>query len=230
MPVKYENVIPWGRSFEEYCAMFRLTHQDLSLRILGCADGPADFNAGMHRKGFRVISADPVYRFSAAEIRERIHATGQLVLEQTRSNMDSYVWTSIGSPEDLWQRRMSAMESFLEDYEKGRAEGRYICAELPDLELSGDFDLILCSHFLFLYSDRLSLDFHIQSLHRLCLLAPEVRIFPLLDVSSRRSAYVDKVVEHFTARGWIAEELKVDYEFQKNGNTMLKLRKEPSTE
>jgi hypothetical protein len=40
-----ERVVPWGRSFDEYRRMFVLSSDDLRLRILGCADGPASFNA-----------------------------------------------------------------------------------------------------------------------------------------------------------------------------------------
>jgi len=38
--------------------MFGLTDTDLEGRILGCADGPASFNAEATRKGIRVISCD----------------------------------------------------------------------------------------------------------------------------------------------------------------------------
>ena len=57
MAFKYETVVPWGRSFEEYQRMFALTEQDLNLRIVGCGDGPASFNAHMAERGRRVVSA-----------------------------------------------------------------------------------------------------------------------------------------------------------------------------
>lgn len=44
MPFALADVVPWGRTFEEYCAMFALTAADLRGRILGCGDGPAAFN------------------------------------------------------------------------------------------------------------------------------------------------------------------------------------------
>jgi len=52
---------------DEYVAMFALSQQDKTSRILGCADGPACFNAEMHDCGHSVVSADPIYRFSAEE-------------------------------------------------------------------------------------------------------------------------------------------------------------------
>ena len=47
MEIKYESVVPWGRTFEEYVDMFNLTEVDLDKSILGCGDGPASFNYTM---------------------------------------------------------------------------------------------------------------------------------------------------------------------------------------
>ena len=56
-----EKVVPWGRSYDEYVAMFGLTEVDLKSRILGCGDGPAGFNTELTRRGGHVISIDPIY-------------------------------------------------------------------------------------------------------------------------------------------------------------------------
>ena len=70
-----DQVVPWGRSFDEYCRMFSLTASDLGLHILGCADGPASFNVEATCQGTRVVSCDPLYRFAGADIQDRIAAT-----------------------------------------------------------------------------------------------------------------------------------------------------------
>ena len=73
---------------------------------------------------------------------------------------------------------MFAMESFLKDFEKGKAEGRYQAGSLPHLSFNNkDFGISLCSHFLFLYSEQLSDKFHMASIKELCRVAQEVRIF-----------------------------------------------------
>jgi hypothetical protein len=126
-------VVPWGRSFDEYRRMFALTAGDLAGRILGCADGPASFNAEATVRGCPVVSADPLYAFGRSAIRRRIDETYDEVLEQTRRNRSEFVWTEFGSVEELGRRRMAAMNGFLEDYEPGRAAGRYVTAELPSL-------------------------------------------------------------------------------------------------
>jgi len=74
---------------------------------------------------------------------------------------------------------MAAMDEFLEDYGRGKAQGRYVDAELPTLPCAdSSFDLALCSHFLFLYSSQLGETFHQQAIVELCRVAREVRIFP----------------------------------------------------
>jgi len=89
MGFRLEEVVPWGRSFEEYTGMFALTDRDLEERILGCADGPASFNAELTWRGGRVVSVDPLYRFSGEEIRNRIGQVFETVLDQTRKNVGS---------------------------------------------------------------------------------------------------------------------------------------------
>jgi hypothetical protein len=69
--IKLNEVIPWGRSFEEYQRMFALTDDDLAGRILGCGDGPASFNAEATALGHTVVSSDPIYAFSPREIERR---------------------------------------------------------------------------------------------------------------------------------------------------------------
>jgi hypothetical protein len=170
--------------------MFNLDDEDLSGTILGCADGPASFNAEMHRLGRRVISCDPIYRFTEQQLSARIEQACVEIVEQTMKNMGNFVWSSIGSTEELRDTRMSAMQKFLEDYNEGKEQGRYIDAELPILPFDdGSFDIALCSHLLFLYSDRLSLEFHHKSILQLCRVADDVRIFPLIDLDLRRRMF-----------------------------------------
>jgi hypothetical protein len=220
-----EQVVPWGRSFDEYCGMFALSSDDLALKILGCGDGPASFNAEATRRGMAVTSCDPIYRWEAGQIRERIVATYDQIIDQTRRNSDEFVWSSIRSIDELGQVRMAAMEAFLDDYRQGRADGRYLEAELPTLPFANrSFDLALCSHLLFLYSVQLGEEFHRDSLRELCRVAREVRVFPLLALGGQRSAYVDRSVADLRESGHDVSIESVPYEFQRGGNQMLRIR------
>ncbi|MCP4137568.1 MAG: class I SAM-dependent methyltransferase [bacterium] len=226
MAISYKDVVPWGRSFGEYRNMFNLTDADLNKKILGCGDGPASFNMEMTEKGKHVVSIDPIYQFSTAQLRERLDETYDDVIGQTEKNKEKFIWKEIPSVEALGEIRMSAMKQFLADFEQGKSEKRYIYAELPVISFEDNtFDLALSSHFLFLYSDNLSLDFHLESIREMCRVAKEIRIFPLLDVNANRSSYVDSIKEEFAGekRAVSVIEEKVPYEFQKNGNTMLKI-------
>ena len=223
--MELSNVVPWGRSFNEYQAMFSLNKIDLKKTILGCGDGPASFNSKMNKAGQSIASVDPIYKFSTKEIENRISETYREVLEQLEKSKEDYIWTTIKSPAVLGQLRMAAMGEFLADFTLGKSEGRYICGELPSLPFEGGaFDLALCSHLLFLYSKQLTLEFHKLAITELCRVANEVRIFPLVTLSGNRSVYVEDIKEHFEEKRCTVSIETVPYEFQHGGNEMITIK------
>ncbi len=224
MTIVYDEVKPWGRSFNEYVGMFGLTTADLQKRILGCGDGPASFNAEATALGHTVISVDPLYALSAEQIERRVEATWRDILEQLRGNMDMFVWKSFGTVDELGAARLSAMRRFTADLEQGKDDGRYIDASLPALPFAdGQFDLALCSNFLFLYSDHLDTAFHIAAVQEMCRVAKEVRVFSLYDLANQESRHVEPVLAAMQAAGLVAERVRVEYEFQQGANQMLRV-------
>ena len=225
MSFKLENVVPWGRLMDEYVRMFDLTPDELKLNILDCAGGPASFNSEMTRQGYKVISCDPIYQFTASEIEQRIQETYQKIIDGVVVTYDKFVWQDIQSPEHLGQIRMAAMRQFLEDFPTGMHEGRYVTDELPNLSFNtGQFDLALCGHLLFTYSDQLSEDFHLASILEMCRVANEVRIFPLLvHFSGEISPLLQPIMNRLQELGYKVEIKQVPYEFQKGGNQLLKV-------
>jgi hypothetical protein len=221
-----DQVVPWGRSFDEYRRMFALTAADLGGRIVGCGDGPASFNAEATRRGSIVVSCDPIYQWTAEQIRERIRVTSLEVLEQTRRNQHEFVWSSIRTVEELGEVRLSAMTDFLDDYDAGKAEGRYIDATLPALPFDdAAFDLALSSHFLFLYTVQLGEAFHDAAIGEMCRVASEVRVFPLLMLGGAPSPYVEHTLQRARAHGLEANIEAVEYEFQRGANQMMRIRR-----
>lgn len=219
-----EQVVPWGRSFDEYCAMFALDARDLAGSVLGCGDGPASFNATGTRRGGRIISADPLYRFTADDVRVRLAVTYERVIAETRQNADEFVWDVIPSVEALGRVRMAAMNDFLDDFPAGLREGRYVDAELPTLPFDdARFDLAVCSHLLFLYSEQLGEAFHHAALLELCRVAKEVRVFPLLALGGRPSPFVESASRLLREQGFDVAIARVPYEFQRGGNEMLRI-------
>ena len=204
--------------------MFALSDADLRLRILGCADGPASFNAEANRRGTVATSVDPLYRLDGRTIRDKITKTYDQILEQTRRNTHQFVWDTIRSVDELGRMRMDAMQAFLEDYDLGKRQGRYVDAELPLLAFPDkSFDLAVCSHFLFLYSEHLPEAFHRQAILELCRVATEVRIFPLLALDGRPSQYIASIVDDLSGSYEISLET-VPYEFQRGANRMMRVR------
>ncbi len=107
----------------------------------------------------------------------------------------------------------------------GLHEGRYVKGALPSLPFRDKaFDLALCSHFLFLYSEQFSVHFHVRSVQELCRVAQEVRIFPLLELGATKSRHLDSVLSQLETDGYSSSIQTVPYEFQRGGNRMLRVR------
>jgi SAM-dependent methyltransferase len=225
MSFTLSTVVPWGRSFNEYVSMFALSDADLRGRILGCGDGPSSFNALLTRRGGLVMSVDPLYRFSTEDVRKRIIETYTDVMGQMRKNKHEFTWTSIKSLDELGRIRMAAMEVFLSDFSQGVEQGRYVDGELPVLPFADEeFDLAVCSHLLFLYSEQLSEDFHVGSIREMCRVAKEVRVFPLLELGAKISRHLQTVAHSLTSMGYSVTIAPVTYEFQRGGNQMMKIK------
>jgi hypothetical protein len=118
------------------------------------------------------------------------------------------------------------MPAFLDDYATGMAEGRYLNSALPTLPFrDGDFDLALCSHLLFLYSQQLDQEFHYSSRLELCRVAKEVRVFPLLALGGAISPHLEGSVEMLREAGHQVSIQRVNYEFQRGANEMLQIKR-----
>ena len=224
MPLKYKEIVPWGRNYDEYVRMFDLQEQDLQMRILGCGDGPASFNCERRRLGGKTVSVDPLYQFAAGDIRRRIGETYSDVLRQTGENRDKFRWDAIPTVEELGRIRMRAMNVFLADYLSPGREGRYIAGALPSLPFDDQqFDIALSSHLLFLYSGHLSEAFHQAAIREMLRVSREARIFPVLDMTGQRSPYVSKIID--ALQECESEIRRVNYEFQRGGNEVLVIKK-----
>jgi hypothetical protein len=224
--MQLQEVVPWGRSLDEYRRLFALSEADLKGRLLGCGDGPASFNAELAALGKtqRLVSVDPLYAFTGPEIACRVEQTYETIISNVKRNPERYVWTYFRDPDSLGAARLKAMNIFLNDYEAGRAEGRYLVGALPKLPFNdGEFDLCLCSHLLFLYSAQLPADFHLASMLEMLRVAQEVRVFPLLDLDLQHSMHLDPVMAELRFANFDAEIVAVPYEFQKGGGQMLRV-------
>lgn len=217
------EAVPWGRLAREYVAMFGLTPEDRSGRILDCGGGPSSFTSESTAQGGHVVSCDPLYEFTTDEIRQRIDATYLKMTALNEANRANFRWEMYGSPTALGEIRMRAMGLFLDDYVAGKEQERYVLGGLPALPFpDASFDLALCSHFLFTYSEQFTTEFHVQSLLDMARVAHEVRVFPILNAfDGAISPHLQTVMQALRERDYGVEVRTVEYEFQKGGNQML---------
>lgn len=222
MAMKLKNVVPLGRSFDEYRLMFNLSKIDLNKSIIGVGDGPASFNAEMKEMGRTVVSVDPIYFFSAKDISHKFDKVFDNIIQQVKNTPGDWTWTYHMSPDDLRDHRIEALNRFTADFEEGKKEGRYITGELPALQFQDRaFKIALCSHLLFLYSDHYDYNFHKAAVYEMLRVAEEVRIFPLLDLMLRHSPYIEPLTKELDRDGYTVKIKKVPYEIQRGGNEMM---------
>ncbi|MGN6474679.1 MAG: class I SAM-dependent methyltransferase [Mycobacteriales bacterium] len=211
-----------ARSFDEYVAMFALTDVDLRGSILDCPGGAASFTAEARCRGGRVVAVDPVYEGSAEWLAR--HAVEEAVRgnRHTASALDAFVWTFFTDISDHLERRTAAARRFGADL--AASPSSYVAASLPRLPFrDASFDLVLSSHLLFLYADRLAEGFHVAAACELARVARrEVRLFPLIsDSGEDTTALVDAVCGAVAEQGFTASIRPSPYEFQKGGDRML---------
>ena len=222
--MKLDNVVPWGRNLQEYRAMGLYTEKDKDKKILGCGDGPASINFELTQLGVNLTSVDPVYQFTKEQIQKRIDLTSSLISEQVYEHKNDFVWKNIADVDTLISLRLDAMSLFLNDYDSGKAGGRYRYEELPALSFEDkEFDVAWSSHFLFLYSEYFDLEFHKKAILEMLRVSKEVRIFPLLDLKNERSVHLKNIVSFLEKHGYSCEIQKSEYEFQKGGDEMLRI-------
>lgn len=226
MAFQLSSVVPWGRNMEEYKTMFLLNEEDMQKKIAGFGDGPASFNFEAHCLGYDITSYDPIYQFNKEQLEKRIEEVRAVVMKQMSENMDNYIWTKIGDLHELEQIRMAAMKLFLNDFGAGLSEQRYRYHELPNYVPVEDnyYDIGLSSHFLLLYT-QLGYDFHIKAIHEMMRVCREVRIFPVVDLDASQTDMISNVICELK-KTYNAELKETNYQFQKNANKMLVIRKE----
>ena len=229
MPYIMKNVVPWGRTLDEYRKMFLLSDTELKGQIAGFGDGVASFNAECGTLGGHVTSFDPVYRFPCDRLEKVLDEAKRRLIEKTAIDRKKD-WAIISRDvNELEKRHLTAIEIFMDDFENGKKEGRYIDYELPfRIPFPDDtFDLGLSSHFLLLYT-KPGYNFHFQALAEMLRICQEVRIFPLIDLHGKKTRLARKVMEHF-ADSYELSIHKTAYHCAGDNNDMLVIRRKSET-
>jgi hypothetical protein len=208
-----------SRSSVEYGAMFDLAPADLAGSVLDCGGGGSSFAADTLG---RVVALDPAYGLAGRDIAMRVRAAlrdGDRIIDE---HADRFDWGWYGAPARRAEMRRAAAARFLAD-RRDRPE-RYVAGALPHLPLfTGCFDLVLCSHLLFTWSDRLDEDWHRRAIGELVRVARrQVRIFPLVvQATAEPVAFLDVLRTELIAAGHRSRVRPVPYRFQRGADQML---------
>ncbi|MCK9150513.1 class I SAM-dependent methyltransferase [Methanobacterium alcaliphilum] len=231
-PNNSENKI-WflGRGFEEYLQMFNLRLNYLrECKILDCNAGASSFAAHMTQQGFDVVAADILYSKHPEEMKKVSENDFRTLMDAHHGLQDKVDWGFFEDHEQMAQYRIKTYKDFSKDYEKNK-DTNYVEAKLPMLPFHDNtFHLVLSSHLLFLYDDRLDYDFHLESIKEMIRVSSqEVRIYPLVQLrNSKKSEYVEQIINDLSP-DFSLEVHKVDYKFRPGADEMLCISKKPWT-
>ena len=215
-----------SRSFQEYAAMFDLADAATAGSVVDCCAGASSFVAELATRGGVGIAVDPVYAKGLDAVRRA--AAASLIAGTTivRDHTDRFVWHWYGSPGQRDRMRAAAVDRFVEDVT--HRPSAYLAGELPHLPLaSASADLVLCSHLLFTWADRLDIDWHRAALADLVRVArQEVRVFPLvMQATGAPVPFLDRLIDELRAQGHEVAVRDVPYEFQRGAHAMLVIRR-----
>ncbi len=216
-----------GRTYHEYEAIFALDKDVMSSGpVLDCAAGPSSFTAEAYEWEYDVTACDVMYDMSPETLRNKAEDDIDLVFTKFDDVSHKYIWGFYKNKEEVINYRRIALDRFVDDFDEGIKEGRYRHAELPSLPFrDGQFHLVLSSHFLFLYGDRMDFDFHrecLMEMVRVCL--GEIRIYPLTGLDTDPYPFLDEILRSLEKWKLQAELINVPFEFQKGSNRMMRIR------
>ncbi|GFN30224.1 class I SAM-dependent methyltransferase [Paenibacillus xylaniclasticus] len=172
------------RGYNEYVRMFALTGSLEGKRIVDVAAGASSFTADCWSRGIDIRAVDPRYSLEPEAVLADARQEIETSTEKIRALAHRFDFSYYGNVDLHREGRLRSYARFAEDFTALGNEGRYVAGSLPALPFTdASFDLVLCSHFLFLYADQFGTEFHEQSvleMIRLCRPGGEVRIYPLI--------------------------------------------------
>nr|WP_262986034.1 class I SAM-dependent methyltransferase [Streptomyces sp. CBMA123] len=213
-----------ARSFAEYRAMFALTDRDLAGRVLDCPAGAASFVAEAGRRGIDAVAVDREYALHREEL-------GLLVERETGYKRDRLVKETAGYSRSWYADADDMIRQWTANARLFRADiaarpDRYVTGALPELPFADDsFDLVLSSHLVFSYGNRLGEQLVRAALLELARVARrEVRLFPVMVYDTgERYPGLERLLERLAGVGIGSRVERVAYEFQPGDDEMLVL-------
>lgn len=223
---KVEGPIFIGRSWIEYLKMFDLDLKKLQgKRILDCAAGASSFTSFMSENGFDIVAVDLLYGKNPDFLENRCKEHLEALVTALEDMENQFSWSFFNNLDELKSHRMESCEEFIKDFNLNKGKN-YLSADLRELPfLNNSFEIVLCSHLLFIYDHRLDWNFHQKAVEEMMRVSSEeVRIYPLVKNKGKKSIFVSKIIQNLpeTVETEIVE---VDYQFRRGGNEMLRILK-----
>lgn len=236
-PFLLNRVIFFGRSLQEYGQMFDIAPDNwVGKKVLDVAAGPASFTAEARGLGIDAVACDPRYGDNRDQLYEQAREDMATGLERM---IVQYTYNARKTPEEEMayrRERVKAMKAFAEDYVEMDATDRYIEASLPRLPFgSKSFDLVLCAHLLFVYSDLdtggcletspFDYEFHLRSiLEMLRVSIGEVRIYPIAGVNQTEHPYLPRILRYLRGLNVETEIVPVVFKDIAGADRMLRIK------
>ena len=218
------KLVLWGHHVDEYREMFDLSSADLNTRLLEYGCGVSAVNSEYHAKSINMVSCDPLFVLDKSTLSTQVSLIFEDMLARVSRDHEKFDFSHYGSLDALITHRREGMAEFFADYEKGKAEQRYIPVtdyKIPFPDFS--FDFALSSHYLFADLDDQDFDFHLHVIRELARVAKEVRIFPLIDRHGQPSPFLGPVLLGLQQDDYGVEVREVTYHLQPKGNAMLRV-------
>jgi hypothetical protein len=218
----------FGRTLAEYAQFFALDVAALHGRsVLDVAAGPSSFTAELCKRGIDAVAVDPLYGCRADALGQHVQIDYRAMFAQVRAKPELFRLRAFASLDEAEESRRAAAARFLTDYAAHFVHNRYVGAALPQLPfLDRAFDVVLCAHFLFLYTKQFDLAFHVEACRELVRVSrDDVRIHPIVGTGGRRYPQLKELLSTLAADGIASDIVKTDYEFFAGATEMLVLKR-----
>ncbi len=216
----------FGRPYEELLLCFGLDERDLKGKeILECPSGPSSFVVEANKAGIIATGVDPMFYRNPNAIEKLAYTDFEDMYRKIQSKREFIVAKTYQSIDESKRIRIEALRRFLAHYQSSFPLDCYVCASLPDLPFADErFDITLCGHLLFIYSNLFDLDFCYRSIRELCRVSrEEVRVHPIVDSSGTKYGRLSELQERIEILGHTTQILDVEHEFFRGTNQTLRI-------
>ena len=217
------TLIPTGIfNFNEYARMFDLSSEDLSKSILSYPSSVTSFNAEASERGHQITSADHFYLDEKDATQQRAEQLFERQKRKLLSNRDYFLQHDI-NPDQLLIKWKNTIDHFIEDYQQGYRNGRYIkVASSPFPFEAHQFDIALCSALCFYEENNGHLS-EADILRELLRVSKEVRIFPLLNEEGEVDEIWGPVMLYLQNNHFGQEVKAISFDEHNEENAMLRI-------